>query len=215
MNKVKLIQSLHYLFLFKIDVSDEAVKRFTEEVEKRREDIIALMGFKGATINIKPVYMVARSEYKNHLHGTGNLNSIQIYVNDFQDIYENINLVIHEETHFILSALCPEVSAFINEGIAEYVCWKYTNREKPAEFMQNIGHICGVTCDMILSKDNWMKEYQKRGIWIYGVACLYIEKLLEYKITISELLQEIYRNHNTEIIKIGLEDCLKMGASIT
>ena len=25
-----------------------------------------------------------------------------------------------------------------------------------------------VTCDMILSRDNWMKAYQKNGIWIYG-----------------------------------------------
>lgn len=213
MNKEKIKQSQHYLFIFKIAISDDQAICFTNEVEKRREDIMKLMGFANDLINCKPVYIIDQSKDKNYIHGTGNRSSIQIYVNNLNDIYENVNLAIHEETHFILSMLCPEISSFLNEGIAEYVCWKYTNREKPAEFMQNFRHIRSVTCDMILSRDNWMKAYQKNGIWIYGVACLYIEILLENRYTIKELLQEIYTNNNIDIIMSGLVESVKLGES--
>lgn len=60
---------------------------------------------------------------------------------------------------------------------------------------------------------NWMKAYQKNGIWIYGVACLYIEILLENRYTIKELLQEIYINNNIDIIKSGLVESVKLGES--
>jgi hypothetical protein len=207
MNTDKIFQSQHYLFVFKVEADEEQAGRFINEVETRLYGISELLGYSDKIIETRPVYIIDKTDDIHFLHGNGSRQCIHLYVNQLDEINGNINLAIHEETHYILSNLCPEISTFLNEGIAEYVCWKYTGRRMPDAFMSNMKYIREISEEMVLSRDNWMKEYQARGIWIYGVASLFIKTMLSARHTVREILHEVYSDGNISVISETLEAC--------
>ena len=207
MKNEKLYQSRNYLFLFRIDVSNEQVVEYARQVEKRRKDILVLLGCESVQIGKKPVYIIDKSENENVRSGKGNAKCIHIFISKLDDVLTNINLVIHEETHFLLFNMYPQISVFLNEGIAEYICWRYTNRDMPEQFEKNMKYIQQITSEMILSCENWMKKYSSQKIWIYGIACLYVDCIMADKYTIKEFLDEIYVKKETDIIRKTLRNC--------
>ena len=209
MKTEKLYQSSNYLFLFRINVSDEQITQYAAETESRRKDIVKLLGYEAETIKRKPIYIIDESEDVNMHMGKANAQCIRIFINELRDIYANLNLVIHEETHFLLFNMYPQISPFLSEGIAEYICWKQTKRTKPKEFFQNMKYVHEITSEMILTVDNWMKRYSSQGIWIYGIACLYIECMLGDRYTVKDILEEIYVRENSDIIEKTLLSCQK------
>lgn len=204
----KLYKSENYLFIFRINTNEDQVLRYAAAVEKRRKRILSLLGYENSCLTKKAVYIIERSENEKIQSGKGNSQCIHIYVNHIGEIMKECNLIIHEETHFLLYNLCPQISFFLNEGIAEYICWEYTKRDIPKEFMDNLIYIKEITQEMILSKDNWLKNYSQRGIWIYGIACLFIRCALGNTYTVKELLDTVYVNNQIKLINEGLKECM-------
>lgn len=207
MKNEKLYQSKNYMFLFRIDATDEQIVDYANQVERRRKDILNLLGCEYDMIHKKPIYIIDKSVDKNLQIGKGNAQCIQIFVSDLKDVIENSNLVIHEETHFLLFNMYPEISVFLNEGIAEYICWRYTKKDIPVEFEKSMKYIQEITNKMILSNENWLKNYSARGVWIYGIAYLFIEHMLADKYTVIDILNEIYVKKQTDIISKTLQSC--------
>lgn len=207
MKSVKLYQSKNYLFQFRIDATDEQIVEYANQVERRRLDILKLLGCERDIVCKKPIYIIEKSENENMQSGKGNAQCIHLFVSELQDLSKNKNLVIHEETHFLLFNMYPEISVFLNEGIAEYICWRYTKNAIPEEFEKSMKYIQEITSDMVLSNENWLKSYSSQGIWIYGIAYLYMECMLSDRHTVIDMLNEIYVRKQTSIISKTLQSC--------
>ena len=206
----KIFKSKNYLFIFKIIVTEEQVIKYAAAAEERRKRILSLLGYKDGCMEKKAVYIVDMSENENMQSGQGNSQCIHLYINSINEIMQDCNLVIHEETHFLLFNLYPQISVFLNEGIAEFICWEYTKKDIPQDFMDNFRYIKEISRDIILSNDNWLKYYSQRGIWIYGIAYLFVKCTLGSKFTVRELLDSVYINNQTELINQGLKACIIM-----
>lgn len=205
----KIYKSPNYLFIFRVHATDEQIIKYVDNAEKRRVRILSLLGCSD-TIDYKAIYIIDESDQENLQSGKGNSKCIHIFIQNINDIMEDNNLIIHEETHFLLYNICPQISLFLNEGIAEYMCWELTQKNIPKEFIENIGYIKEISAEMILSNTNWLRNYSKQGIWIYGIAYLYTKCILSDKYTVIELLDNIYRDNKVELINEALNECIKM-----
>lgn len=195
--KQKIYKSENYFYVFEIDIKKDEIEKFAQQAEDRRKKILSVLGISENICLKKAMYIISNVQSSSLVYGKSNSQSIVICVSDKERdlLSPHNNMLIHEETHFLLLNIWPEISSFINEGIAEYICWKTKNLPIPNAFYKNKDCFKNLSENMILKQKNWMKLYVARGIPIYGLACIFIEQITE-SITIKKLLDEIYIYRN-------------------
>ena len=204
----KIIKSRNYLYIFELEIETEDMNRFALQAEQRRNAILKTLGIAENIEFKKAIYTVSLCQNQSYVFGRSNRREIRIYIskdgNDKNDFFETYsNMLIHEETHFILFNIWPEISAFFSEGIAEYVCWKVKGRPIPIEFCKAKDYLGALSLEKVLNSKRWVHLCKMYGVPVYVLGCMLVDYVVA-DITIKQWLDEIYVKRNTSKLEAVL-----------